>query len=225
MQRGRPWLRLKAAVSLDGRTALPDGTSQWITGLEARTDGHRFRRRAGAVLTGVGTVLDDDPSLDVRLVPTAMQPLRVVVDSRLDAPLTARVLQRPGDVLVFAAAPADERRRALEGIGVEVALQPSADGKVDLPAMLADLARRGINELHVEAGHKLNGSLVREGLVDEYLIYVAPKLLGVGRELALFGPLDDLDAAPALAFRSVTPIGGDLRIVARPAQKPVDPAP
>jgi len=224
MQRGRPWLRLKAAVSLDGRTALPDGASQWITGLEARTDGHRFRRRAGAVLTGVGTVLDDDPRLDVRLVPTAMQPLRVVVDSRLDAPLSARVLQRPGDVLVYAAAPTDERRRALEGIGVEVALQPSAGGKVDLPAMLADLARRGINELHVEAGHKLNGSLVREGLVDEYLVYVAPKLLGVGRELALFGPLDDLDAAPTLIFQSVTPIGGDLRIIAHPAQKPVDSA-
>jgi diaminohydroxyphosphoribosylaminopyrimidine deaminase / 5-amino-6-(5-phosphoribosylamino)uracil reductase len=104
MERGRPWLRLKAAVSLDGRTALPDGTSQWITGLEARTDGHRFRRRAGAVLTGVGTVLDDDPRLDVRLVPTLMQPLRVIVDSRLDVPLTARVLQPPGSVLVYAAA-------------------------------------------------------------------------------------------------------------------------
>ena len=90
--------------------------------------------------------------------------------------------------------------------------------------MLTDLARRGVNELHVEAGHKLNGSLVREGLVDEYLVYVAPKLLGVGRELALFGPLDDLDAAPTLIFQSVTPIGGDLRIIAHPAQKPVDPA-
>jgi diaminohydroxyphosphoribosylaminopyrimidine deaminase / 5-amino-6-(5-phosphoribosylamino)uracil reductase len=224
MQCGRPWLRLKAAVSLDGRTALPDGTSQWITGVEARTDGHRFRRRAGAVLTGVGTVLDDDPRLDVRLVPTAMQPLRVVVDSRLDAPLTARVLQRPGAALVYAAMPADERRRALEDLGVEVALQHSAAGKVDLPAMLADLARRGINELHVEAGHKLNGSLVREGLVDEYLVYVAPKLLGVGRELALFGPLAGLDAGPALTFRSVTPIGDDLRIIARPVQKPVDPS-
>ena len=127
------------------------------------------------------------------------------------------MLQPPGDVLVYAAVPAEERRRALESIGVEIALQPSATGKVDLPAMLADLARRGINELHVEAGHKLNGSLVREGLVDEYLVYVAPTLLGVGRELALFGPLADLAAAPALAFQSVTPIGRDLRIVARPA--------
>ncbi len=225
MKRGRPWLRLKAAVSLDGRTALPDGISQWITGVEARTDGHRFRRRAGAVLTGVGTVLDDDPRLDVRLVPTAMQPLRIVVDSRLDAPLTARVLQRPGNVLVYAATPADERRRALEDLGVEVALQPSAAGKVDLSAMLTDLARRGVNELHVEAGHKLNGSLVREGLVDEYLVYVAPKLLGIGRELALFGPLGGLDAAPALRFRSVTPIGDDLRIIARPLPAPLSRPP
>ena len=225
MKRGRPWLRLKAAVSLDGRTALPDGTSQWITGVEARTDGHRFRRRAGAVLTGVGTILDDDPRLDVRLVPTAMQPLRIVVDSRLDAPLTARVLQRPGNVLVYAATPADERRRALEDLGVEVALQPSAAGKVDLSAMLTDLARRGVNELHVEAGHKLNGSLVREGLVDEYLVYVAPKLLGIGRELALFGPLGGLDAAPALRFRSVTPIGDDLRIIARPLPAPLSRPP
>jgi len=225
MERGRPWLRLKAAVSLDGRTALPDGTSQWITGLEARTDGHRFRRRAGAVLTGVGTVLDDDPRLDVRLVPTLMQPLRVIVDSRLDVPLTARVLQPPGSVLVYAAAPGEARRRALAELGVEVALQPSPAGKVDLAAMLADLARRGINELHVEAGHKLNGSLVRDGLVDEYLIYMAPKLLGVGRELALFGPLGALDAAPALAFRSVMPIGADLRIVARPVPSTPPKAP
>jgi len=216
MERGRPWLRLKAAVSLDGRTALPDGTSQWITGLEARTDGHRYRRRAGAVLTGVGTVLDDDPRLDVRLVPTALQPLRVIVDSRLDTPATARVLQPPGAVLVYAATPDDGRRRALADRGVEVALQPSPSGKVDLAAMLGDLARRGINELHVEAGHKLNGSLVREGLVDEFLVYMAPKLLGVGRELALFGPLGALEEAPALAFESVTPIGRDLRIVARP---------
>lgn len=215
MQRGKPWLRLKAAVSLDGRTALPNGASQWITGIEARTDGHAFRRRAGAVLTGVGTVLDDDPRLDVRLVPIAQQPLRVVVDSRLDLPLSARLLAPPGRVLVYAAAPDRRRQAALERLGVEVALLPSPSGKVDLAAMLLDLGRRGINELHVEAGHKLNGSLVREDLVDEYLVYVAPKLLGTGRELALFGPLERLDDAVALQFSSVTSIGHDLRIVAR----------
>ena len=217
MQRGRPWLRLKAAVSLDGRTALENGASQWITGSAARTDGHSYRKRAGAVLTGVGTVLDDDPRLDVRLVPTANQPLRVIVDSHLDTPLTARLLALPGNVLVYAAAPEGARRLALEQLGVEVAPLPSATGKVDLAAMLVDLAKRGINELHVEAGHKLNGSFVRERLVDEYLIYVAPKLLGTGRELALFGPLERLDDAVALRYTSVAQIGDDLRIVARPA--------
>ena len=221
MQRGRPWVRLKAAVSLDGRTALNNGASQWITGAAARADGHAFRKRAGALLTGVGTVLDDDPRLDVRLVPIANQPLRVVVDSRLDLPLDARILQPPGRVLVYAAAPSDDRRRALEKLGVEVALRPSANGKVDLGAMLEDLAvARGINELHVEAGHKLNGSWVREGLVDEFLVYMAPKLIGVGRELALFGPLSGLDSAPALAFTRIDAIGADLRILARPVPSP-----
>ena len=219
MERGKPWVRLKTAVSLDGRTALPNGASQWITGTEARTDGHAFRKRAGAVLTGVGTVLDDDPRLDVRLVPIAQQPLRVVVDSRLDLPLSARLLAPPGRVLIYAAAPEASRRAALERLGVEVALLPSPSGKVDLAAMLLDLGRRGINELHVEAGHKLNGSLVREDLVDEYLVYVAPKLLGTGRELALFGPLERLEDAVALQFSSVTPIGQDLRIVARPRRE------
>ena len=217
MQRGRPWLRLKAAVSLDGRSALANGASRWITGSAARTDGHAYRKRAGAVVTGVGTVLDDDPRLDVRLVPTVNQPLRVIVDSRLDTPLTARMLAPPGQVLIYAAAPDPARRAALEKRGIEVALLPSAAGKVDLAAMLADLAQRGINELHVEAGHKLNGSLVRERLIDEYLIYVAPKLLGSGRELALFGPLESLDDAVALRYTSITPIGDDLRILARPA--------
>ena len=187
MQRGRPWVRLKAAVSLDGRTALNNGASQWITGSAARTDGHAYRKRAGAVLTGVGTVLDDDPRLDVRLVETARQPLRVVVDSRLEMPATARLLDPPGQVLVYTALPDPARQAALQARGAEIALMAGANGKVDLPALLADLARRGINELHVEAGHKLNGSFVREGLVDEFLIYMAPCLLGVGRELAAPG--------------------------------------
>ncbi len=216
IQRGRPWLRLKAAVSLDGRTALNNGVSQWITGPEARADGHAFRKRAGAVLTGVGTVLDDNPRLDVRLVETALQPLRVIVDSRLDTPPAARILAAPGQALIYAASPDDSRRAALEARGAQIALMPGPAGKVDLPAMLADLAVRGINELHVEAGHKLNGSFVREALVDEFLIYMAPKLLGIGRELAAFGPLERLDDSVALRFVGVTPIGTDLRILARP---------
>ncbi|KNZ32439.1 MAG: diaminohydroxyphosphoribosylaminopyrimidine deaminase [Methylibium sp. NZG] len=224
MQRGRPWVRLKAAVSLDGRTALINGVSQWITGPASRADGHAFRKRAGAVLTGVGTVLDDDPRLDVRLVETARQPLRVVVDSRLDMPPSARVLAPPGAVLICAAAPAspddapsfDARRAALDATGAEVTLLPGPNGKVDLPALLTDLARRGINELHVEAGHKLNGSFVREGLVDEFLVYMAPRLFGVGRELAAFGPLERLQDTLDLRFVSLTQVGDDLRIIARP---------
>ena len=222
MQRGLPWVRLKAAVSLDGRTALNNGASQWITGPAARTDGHAWRKRAGAVLTGVGTVLDDDPRLDVRLVETAMQPLRVIVDSRLDTPPAARILDASGRVLIYAAAPEAARRAALEARGAQIALAPGPNGKVDLAAMLADLAARGINELHVEAGHKLNGSFVREGRVDEFLIYMAPRLLGIGRELAAFGPLEQLQDSLALRFVSVTPVGDDLRLIARPAARFVE---
>ncbi len=217
MLRGRPWVRLKAAVSLDGRTALNNGVSQWITGAAARADGHSFRRRGGAVLTGVGTVLDDDPRLDVRLVETRRQPLRVVVDSRLETPASARLLDPPGQVLIYCVAPDAARRNILQARGAEIAVLAGSGAKVDLPAMLADLAQRGINELHVEAGHKLNGSLVREGLVDEFLIYMAPRLIGVGRELAAFGPLARLQDSLALRFVSVSMVGDDLRIVARPA--------
>jgi diaminohydroxyphosphoribosylaminopyrimidine deaminase/5-amino-6-(5-phosphoribosylamino)uracil reductase len=218
MQRGRPWVRLKAAVSLDGRTALNNGASQWITGPEARTDGHAFRKRAGAVLTGVGTVLDDNPRLDVRLVDTALQPLRVIVDSRLETPPASKILDAPGRTLICAAVIDAGRAAALRDRGAEIALAPGANAKVDLAAMLADLAARGVNELHVEAGHKLNGSFVREGLVDEFLIYMAPKLLGVGRELAAFGPLESLSDSLALRFESVRSFGDDLRLIARPAR-------
>ena len=216
MLRKRPWLRLKSAVSLDGRTALDNGRSQWITGDLARADGHAWRKRAGAVLTGVGTVLEDNPRLDVRLVETALQPLRVVVDSRLETPAASRIVAPPGRVLLYAAAPDKARQAMLEAAGAEVALAPGPSGKVDLPSLLADLARRGINELHVEAGHKLSGSFVREGLVDELLVYQAPKLLGQGQGLASFGPLETLDDALALRFVSVERLGDDLRLIARP---------
>lgn len=217
MARGMPWVRLKAAASLDGRTALENGQSQWITSEPARADGHAWRARAGAVLTGIGTVLDDDPRLDVRLAPAPRQPMVVVVDSRLETPPGAKIFQPGRPVLVYAAHDDAGRRAALESRGAEIALLPNPSGKVDLAAMLRDLARRDVNELHVEAGHKLNGSFVREGLVDELLVYLAPRLLGLGREIAAFGPLAALSDAVPLEFRSVDRIGPDLRVVARVA--------
>lgn len=216
MLRKRPWVRLKSAISLDGRTALENGVSQWITGDAARADGHAWRKRATAVLTGVGTVLEDDPRLDVRLVDTPRQPLRVIVDSRLETPLDARILQPPGNVLLYAAQHDKVRADALKARGAEISFAPGPSGKVDLPAMLADLAQRGVNELHVEAGHKLSGSFVREGLVDELLVYQAPKLLGLGQALASFGPLERLDEALALRFVSLERVGDDLRLLLRP---------
>jgi len=217
MERARPWLRLKVAISLDGRSALDNGASQWITGEAARTDGHAWRKRAGALLTGVGTVLDDDPRLDVRLVRSARQPLRVIVDSRLQTPAGARIVEPPGQALLYAAGDDLERRRALEARGAEIALLPSPTGKVDLRAMLADLGCRGINELHVEAGEKLNASLLRESLVDELLVYVAPRLLGSGRGLAALGPFERLEQGLGFRFFDVASVGDDLRLRLRPA--------
>jgi diaminohydroxyphosphoribosylaminopyrimidine deaminase / 5-amino-6-(5-phosphoribosylamino)uracil reductase len=216
MQRGRPWVRMKIAASLDGRTALNNGASQWITGADARADGHAWRKRASAVLTGIGTVLEDNPRLDVRLVATARQPLRVIVDSRLQTPADARILDTPGKVLIYTAAGDAEREAALRQRGAALVPMAADHGKVDLAALLADLAQRGINELHVEAGHKLNASLLREGLVDELLVYLAPKLLGIGREMAAFGPLSTLAEALEFEFTQVDRVGSDLRILARP---------
>lgn len=217
MVRGRPWVRMKVAASLDGRTALDNGASQWITGEAARADGHAWRRRAGAVLTGIGTVRDDDPRLDVRLVPSERQPLRVVVDSRLEIAPTARVLQPPGQALVYTTSDDAARVAALASGSVEVARAPAdAQGKTDLAALLADLARREVNELHVEAGEKLNGSLLRAGLVDELLLYVAPRLLGPGRGIAAIGPLAALADSLDFEFVEVERVGADLRLRLRP---------
>jgi len=219
MERGRPWLRLKVAISLDGRTALADGTSRWITGEAARADGHAWRKRASAILTGVGTVREDDPRLDVRLVASARQPLRVVVDSRLETPPGARILAPPGSVLLYAAVDEAQRRQALEDQGAEIALLPNATGKVDLAAMLADLGRRGVNELHAEAGEKLNASLLAAGLVDELLVYVAPRLVGSGRALAALAPIARLDEALGFEFTSIERVGADLRLLLRPDRR------
>lgn len=220
MTRGRPWLRLKVAASLDGRTALANGKSQWITGAAARRDGHAWRARACAVLTGIGTVRDDDPRLTVREVPTDRQPLRILVDSRLELPPDARLLDG-GPLLVVGAVADAGRRAALEARGAEVLLLPNADGKVDLPALMTELGRRELNEVHVEAGVKLNGSLVREGCVDEYLIYLAPMLIGdTGAGMFALPELAGLDAARRLKIHDLRRVGDDLRFLARAAGTP-----
>ena len=219
MVRKLPWVRLKVAASLDGKTGLANGVSQWITAEAARADGHAWRARASAVLTGVGTVLEDNPRLDVRLVDTPRQPHLVVVDSHLQTPPDAHVFIAGRPVWIYAAARDEARAKALEARGATITCLPNTSGKVDLAAMLQDLAQRGVNELHVEAGHKLNGSLIREGCVDELLIYLAPKLIGSGLEMASHlnaeGPLTSLAGALPLEFKSVEMLGPDLRIVSR----------
>jgi len=215
MERGRPWLRLKLAASLDGKTALNNGKSQWITGPEARRDGHAWRARACAILTGAGTVRDDDPRLTVREVATDRQPLRVVVDSHYETPTTARILEG-GPTLVAAAREDAAKAAALRAAGAEVLVLPNAQGKVDLARLLAMLTERGVNELHVEAGHKLNGSLLREGLVDELLLYFAPTLIGSGREMFPLPEVTDLAGRRDLKVLDLRRVGSDIRILARP---------
>jgi diaminohydroxyphosphoribosylaminopyrimidine deaminase / 5-amino-6-(5-phosphoribosylamino)uracil reductase len=212
VQTGRPWLRLKIAASLDGRTALQNGSSQWITGPAARADGHRWRARACAILTGIGTVRQDDPRLTVRGVDTPRQPLKVIIDRHAELPPTARLLAE-GETLVFSAvaptAPLPPRMQSH--------LLPDRDGRIDLPAMLDVLGARGINEVHVEAGAKLNGALLAAGLGDELVIYLAPCLLGDPARgmLDLPTPIASLADRVPLKVHSVTAIGEDWRVVAR----------
>jgi diaminohydroxyphosphoribosylaminopyrimidine deaminase/5-amino-6-(5-phosphoribosylamino)uracil reductase len=221
MVRKRPWVRMKVAASLDGKTGLDNGVSQWITAEAARADGHAWRARASAVLTGVGTVLEDNPRLDVRLVETPRQPHLVVVDSHLQTPPDARLFMAGRPVWIYAATRNETKAAALEARGATVTCLPNASGKVDLPALLEDLAARGMNELHVESGHKLNGSMLREGCVDELLVYLAPKLIGDGLGMASHihagGPLSSLAGVLPLEFRSADMVGADLRVVARVA--------
>lgn len=215
MTRARPWLRMKLAASLDGKSALENGVSQWITGAAARHDGHRWRARACAILSGIGTVRDDDPQLDVRDVETSRQPLKVVVDSRLELPLASRVLAGGG--LLIACASEDARRAAaLRERGAEILCLPHADGRVDLVALLAELARRGVNEVHVEGGFRLNGALLAAGLVDELLLYLAPCLIGdAARGMFDLPALKSLQDKRRLLINDVRMVGTDLRILAR----------
>lgn len=215
MKTGRPWLRLKAAASLDGQTALNNGSSQWITGPDARRDGHAWRARACAILTGIGTVRDDDPRLNVRDVACERQPLKVLVDSRLEINPDAKLLQGAPTLIVCALE--DRQKQAmLEDKGAEVIVIPNPANKVDLAALLNTLGERGINELHAEAGHKLNGSLIRERCVDEILLYLAPMLIG-SQAQGLFNlpELENLSDSLSLDIRDMRMTGKDLRLVAR----------
>jgi len=229
MTRGLPWIRSKIAMSLDGRTALNNGASQWITGAAARQDVQHWRGRSCAVLTGIGTVLADDPQLNVRESQPAMhesklgvheikpmrQPLRVVLDSQLQLPLSARILCG-GNVVVYTATPDLQKMAALKKLGVRVVVLPDGCGRVDLFAMLRDLAANGCNEVLVEAGSLLNGALLQAGLVDELVLYVAPQLLGdMARGMAQLGELTMLDQRVELEWQDVRNVGKDLRIVAR----------
>ena len=213
--RNRPWVRMKIAASLDGRTALTNGRSQWITGDAARADGQVWRRRAGAILTGIGTVRDDNPRLDVRIEPLAMQPRRVVVDSHFNTPPTARMLQTPGRTLVVGVEEEPERMAALRAAGAELLLLPPRQGRVDLAGLINRLSMDGINELHVEAGATLNAALLQTGLVDEVLVYLAPKLLGPGRDMAALPPLQELAQGYDLQFENVSRHGDDVCLRAR----------
>ena len=219
MRAKRPWVRLKTAASLDGMTALENGESQWITGPDARQDGHAWRARACVILTGIGTVKADDPQLTVRGVATPgiatpRQPRRVIVDSRLDIDMDARILQGE-PCWIVAAAPDPEKAALLRAAGHDVILLANRAGKVDLPALMLELGRREVNEVHVEAGSKLNASLVREGCVDELLVYLAPSLIGAGQGMFALPALRRLADKSELRFHAVTQVGADLRILAR----------
>ncbi|GAA4329679.1 bifunctional diaminohydroxyphosphoribosylaminopyrimidine deaminase/5-amino-6-(5-phosphoribosylamino)uracil reductase RibD [Pigmentiphaga soli] len=214
MGRGTPWLWMKIAASLDGRTALRNGRSKWITGEAARADGHHWRARSCAVLTGIGTVLADDPKLDVRYVETLRQPRKIVLDPRLELPLDARLLDGT-ETLVFTTREDPVRSSQLAGRNARLICLPGPDGRVDLPAMMRWLGEHEVNEVHVEAGERLNGALLRAGVVDELITYLAPVLLGDAVGMARLPVLDDLAQARRFGFFDVQCVGADLRVRAR----------
>ena len=214
MTRRRPWVRAKAAASMDGKTALANGVSQWITGEAARRDVQTWRAQACAILTGVGTVLADDPQLNVRAIDNPRQPLRVIVDSQLRTPPSAKILR--GGALIVSAAEDAAKIQALRNAQAEVLLLPGTDGYVDLVRLLQNLAERGVNDLMVEAGASLNGALLAADLIDEMVLYLAPMLLGdTARGLFALPAFHKMDERKNLVLRDVRQVGNDLRVIAR----------
>ena len=215
MERGRPWVRLKIAASLDGATALENGASKWITGAAARSDVQHWRARSCAILTGIGTVLADDPQMNVREIPVTRQPLRVVVDSQLRLPVDAKILQ--GGVVLACLNDNSPRGASLCDAGAELLVLPSSDNRVDLAALLTEIARREINEIQVEAGATLNGALLAGGLVDELLVYYAPTIMGRNAHgMFDFPALGDMNQRIALEVISLDRVGQDIRLRAKP---------
>ena len=219
MTRGLPWVRLKIAASLDGKTALPNGQSQWITGSLARADGHHWRAQACAIVTGVGTVKEDNPTLNVREVETQRQPWRIIIDSKLETPLDAKILNNSSEsgVMIVCAKISDsdtqEKVKMLESREIEVLTMSNEFGKVDLPKLFAYLAQeRHMNEIHIEAGFKLNGSMLREDCVDELLLYYAPFFMGEGIGMANTNPLDSLQSRQDWKIIDQSLVGSDLRL-------------
>lgn len=214
MTRGTPWVWLKTAASLDGRTALSNGVSQWITGAQARADGHHWRARSCVVLTGVGTVRADNPLLNVREVVTPRQPIRAVVDTGLQIPADARLFDG-APVWVFTASEDQAKVRQLQARNVRVIRMPLHKGRVHLPSVMQWLGANDVNEVHVEAGSILSGALIEAGCVDQLLVYLAPMLLGQGRPMAELPVLQTLDQAPCFEFFDTAALGSDLRLLAR----------
>ena len=218
MTRGRPWFRMKIAASLDGKTALNNGVSQWITGADARADGPHWRARSCGILTGIGTVKDDDPRLTVRAVATTRQPKKILIDSRLDVSPHAQLFNS-AELLIFCSHAEPSKRDELATKGATLLTLPDKQGKVDLAAMAQELGKRGMNEVLIEAGTKLNGSLLRAGLVDELVIYLAPHLLGDSAR-GMFGlpELTSLSDRVELEIKDIRQIGNDIRVIARPSK-------
>ena len=216
MTTGRPWVRLKCAATLDGRTAFDDGRSQWITGPAAREDTQLWRARAGAVVTGIGTVKADNPQMTVRLTDQKRFPLRVVADARMETPPEANILAG-GGTIIAAAEDIPERRAALEAAGAEIWLIPDAShpGRVDLGKMLDKLGERQVNDVHLEAGAVLNGAFLDANLVDEIVLYTAPCLFGSGRPIAAVAEPASPGEARRWSVADVRQIGGDLRMILR----------
>jgi len=220
MTENRPFVRSKLAMSLDGRTAMASGESKWITSAESRADVHRLRAESSAILTGINTVLADDPALNARIDGDVLQPLRVVLDSELNMPVTAQMVKLPGRSLVLTCSQNERKQQALQNAGFEVYKLNGKDGRLDLQAVMIFLAQQQINELLVEAGSILNGALMAEGLVDEWLVYMAPCILGdQGRGLFTLPGLQSMAEKRSLNLRDARQIGQDLKLTLAPRQE------